>query len=125
MPPHYSEPLRQQFIRSLAEEGCGPRVVPFALTTFRAFQVCDGRTYPIDKVWTSLEEALAEAPAERLLAHKDSLVVREEGERGVRIHVYRVKQKARPRYVHQNHVTRAVRDLYLDPVCTFDGGVFG
>lgn len=116
--------LRQQLIRSVAEECGGPTVVPFHRSTFRAFQVSEsGITYAINETWYSLANTLAGVPIVRLLSHKDSLIVREESDRGVRIHVYRVKQKSRARYVHRDHITRAVRDLYLDPVCSFDGGV--
>jgi hypothetical protein len=115
--------LRQQLIRSVAEECGGPRAVPLHRTKCRAFQVVEGRTYAINEEWHSLEDALAGVVIVRALDHKDSLIVREESERGIRIHVYRVKQKSRARYVHRDHITRSVRDLYLDPVCSFDGGV--
>lgn len=127
MPPHNQPamPLRQALTRSVAGECGGPRAVPLHQSRFRAFQVADGRTYAINETWHSLSDALAGVPIVRLLDHKDSLVIREEGPRGVRIHVYRVRQKSRARYVHKDHITRAVRDLYLDPVCSFDGGVIG
>lgn len=102
-----------------------PRAVPLHLTTFRAFQVSDGRTYAINETWHALADALAGVVIVRALNHKDSLVIREEGPRGIRIHIYRVKQRSRARYVHKDHLTRAVRDLYLEAVCSFDGAVVG
>jgi hypothetical protein len=123
MASHHQPDLRQALIRSLAEDGGAVRAVPFHRTTVRAFQVSEGRTYGINETWHSLADAVAGVPIVRALNHKDSLVLREESERGIRIHVYRVKQRSQARYVHRNHVTRAVRDLYLDHVCSFDGGV--
>jgi hypothetical protein len=115
--------LRQTLVRSCAEEGIGPRAVPLHHTTIRAYQVSGGRTYGINETWHSLADAVAGVPIVRLLNHKDSVIFREEGARGVRMHVYRVKQKSRARYVVRDHIQRAVRDLYLEEVCAFDGGV--
>jgi hypothetical protein len=39
------------------------------------------------------------------------------------LHIYSIKQKSKARYVHRDHVTRAVRDLYPAHVCTIDGSV--
>jgi hypothetical protein len=114
--------LRQALTRSCAEEGYGPRAVPLVQRRFEAFQISEsGRTYPIDGLHAaSLEEAKTQAITLRALSHKQHLLIREDG---TRIHVFAVRQKSTPRYVHDRHVTRAVRDLYLDLVCSFDGGV--
>lgn len=124
MLPH-NLPLRAALTRSLAEDGFAPRAVPFHRTTVRAFQVSEGRTYGVNDTWTSVEDALAGLPIVRSLHHKDHVLLREESERGVRIHVYVVRQKSQRRYVHRDHITRAVRDLYLEEVTSFDAGVLG
>lgn len=125
MPPHNAPDLRQQLIRSVAEECGSVRILH--RSTFRAFRVTEGAimggTHAINETWHSLADAVAGVPICGGLNHKDSLVIREESERGIRIHVYRVKQKSKARYVHRDHITRAVRDLYLEHQCSFDGGV--
>jgi hypothetical protein len=97
---------------------------PYIETTYAAFQISDdtGRTYAIDGLDAgSLDEAMTQAVTLRAFQHKDHLAIRETGARGVKVHLFAVKRKSTARYVHREHVTRAVRDLYLAPVCTIDG----
>lgn len=127
--------LRQQLIRSCVDDGATPRAVPFSTTTFHAFRVCQGysgaketplggRTYDYGRLdATTLEDALTEALSGKVIDHKEHLVIQEISERGIRLHVFAVKKKSTPRYVHRDHVTRAVRDLYADPICTLDGAL--
>lgn len=117
--------LRQDLIRSVAAECGAARAVRFTLTSFASFQVSEaGRTYRHGFLEAgTLDEAVVEALTKKLFSHKDTLVIREEVERGIRIHVYQIKQKSKARYVFQDHVQRAVRDLYPAHVCTIDGSV--
>jgi hypothetical protein len=116
--------LRQDLTRSVAAEFGAVR--PLHHTTVRAHRISEsGVAYGVNETWHSLADALAGLPIVTALNHKEHVILREEGPRGIRIHVYRVKQRSRARYVHREHVTRAVRDLYLDPVCNFDGGIVG
>jgi hypothetical protein len=57
--------------------------------------------------------------------HKQHLLIRELGDRGVRLHLFAIKKKAAPRYVWQGHEQKRVHDLYAAEVCSFDGGVVG
>lgn len=132
MPPHITTmPLRQALVRSCAEEGIGPRAVPLTHVSFDAFKVPEAggaspRTYALGSIDApALDDALNGALAKFALFHKDTLLIRETSERGVRVHVYSIKRKSAARYVHRNHVTRAVHDLYASPVCTMDLDVIG
>ena len=100
-----------------------PRAVPFSPTTFHAFKVCEDRTYTLGEIDArTLEEARNGAVTRWALFHKDHLLIRESGERGVRLHLFAVKRKSAPRYVWENHAQKRVFDLYAAPVCTIDGG---
>jgi hypothetical protein len=124
-PPHH-QPLRQQLVRSVAEECGGPRAVPFdsGATTFQVFRIADGigptrNTYPLgDFQARSVEEALNEAIVSSALAHKDHLLIKV----GRIAHLYAIRKRAAPRYVHKDHVTRREHDLYADHVCSFEAG---
>jgi hypothetical protein len=50
----------------------------------------------------------------------DPLVLQEIGERGVKLHLFAIRRRSQPRYVHKDHVSRRVHDLYPEPVCTLD-----
>lgn len=105
-----------------------PRVVRFRTSEFHGFRVCDnGRTYELGRLDAdSLEDALTAALTGRqVLNHKEHVCIRETGQDGVKLHLFAVKRRSAPRYVHKNHVTRAVHDLYAAPVCSFDGGIVG
>lgn len=117
--------LRQDLIRSVHAECGGPRAVPLRAATFEAFQIAEsGRTYPIEGlVAGTLEDAKTQAVFLRALHHKQHLLIKETRQAGVRLHLFAVKRKAQPRYVHGDHVTKRVHDLYLAPVCSIDGGV--
>lgn len=122
---------RQQLLRSIAETGDHIRAAHYAETTYSAFQVGDdeGGKYPQrtythgEMLSTSLDEAVTEALTRKLYDHKDHLVIREVGPRGVKLHVFAIKKKSTPRYVHKDHDTRRVHDLYAARLCTIDGGV--
>ncbi len=114
-------PLRTQLIRSVAQE-CPPQAVPYTHVSFEAFQVGEnGRTYPVEGITAStVADAVTQAVTLRAFSHKQHLLVRESGERGSKLHIFAIKRKAAARYVHQDHVTRAMHDLYAAPVCTID-----
>lgn len=123
--------LRQQLTRSIAEEGNHLRAVRYTETTYSAFQVGDdeGGKYPQrtythgEMLSTSLDEAVTEALTRKLYDHKDHLVIREVGPLGMKLHIFAIRRKSTPRYVHKDHNTRRVHDLYPERVCTIDGGV--
>jgi hypothetical protein len=134
-PPHLREaemPLRQALTRSCAQEGLGPRAVVYTMTTFHAFHITQGmkglkevalggRTYDCGRLNAgTLEEALNEALSSKLISHKETLVLQEIGERGVKLHLFAIRRRSQPRYVHKDHVSRRVHDLYPEPVCTLD-----
>lgn len=113
-----------------------PRAERYATTEFAAFRSCDSgtrwRTYPLGEIGqpATLDEALTAAlTCGKALYQKDRLIIRETFDDGrVTVHVYAIKQRSRPDYVHVDHVTRAVKRLYAEHVCSFDGvevmGVF-
>jgi hypothetical protein len=109
LPPHNSAsavlPLRQALTRSVY-----------------AYRISEsGRTYPVIVDCNSLEQAVDGAKIQCF--HKEHLLIREVGNGRDRLHIYAIRQKSTPRYVHKDHVTRAVRDLYAAPVCSFDGAM--
>lgn len=80
------------------------------------------RTYPRGAVEAmNLDEAVGMAIARTSISHKDHLLIRETGSNGVLLHLFAIKRRASPRYVHENHVTRRVHPLYAAPVCSIDG----
>lgn len=110
--------------------GCftdAPRAVPFSAVTFAAFKVSEtGRTYPLGDIDVgSLKNALNVALGSFALHHKEHLLLRETSDEGVKVHLFAIRKKSAARYVHRDHVTRAVHDLYAAPVCSFDVGVVG
>jgi hypothetical protein len=123
MPP--AIPLRAALIRSCAQEGFGPRAIPYQAVIYSAFRVSEsGRTYALDALQAgSLEEALSEALTQQAFHHKEHILVRVSGDDGVKLHLFAVKKKSTPRYVHKDHVSRRVHDLYAAPVCSIDGSV--
>lgn len=101
------------------------QAAPYSPVTYAAFQISDsGRTYALGELAAgSLAEALNEVVSQFALSHKQHLLVREGGERGVKLHLFAIRKKSNPRYVYKDHVSRAVYDLYAAPVCTMDGSV--
>lgn len=96
--------------------------VPLVTVAFDAFKVSDDRTYMLGHIMAkTIGEALNGALAGYALFHKDTLLIRETSEKGVKVHVYGIKKKATPRWVHKDHVSRRVHDLYAAPVCIIDG----
>lgn len=111
-----------------------PAAVPYCATTFDAFRVGNvgdarrpkWRTYEVSLAGFLLPDVEAAKSAALLASsfdHKDQLIIRETGDRGVQLHVFSIRRKSQPRYVHQDHVTRRVHHLYADPLCVVDGGV--
>jgi hypothetical protein len=95
-------------------------------TTFDAFRICEGgRTYPLGKVGAAtLDEALAAVlTGSQVILHKEHVLIREDGPRGVRMHLFAVKRQAAPVYVWRDHVQVREHRLYAAPVCQFDAGV--
>lgn len=118
--------LRQNLLRSIAAEGGHVRAIRYSETTYSAFQVSSDpeRTYTHGEMLaTSLDEAVTEALTRKLFDHKDHLLIREEGPRGVKLHLYAIKKKSQGRWVYEGHVPRKVHDLYPAKVCVIDGGV--
>lgn len=100
------------------------RATPFQVTRYDAFKITEGRTYRLGELDAgSLGEAMNAAVGQFAMFHKDHLLIRETGEGGTRLHLFAIKRKTNARYVHKNHVTRAVHDLYAAPVCTIDGDI--
>jgi hypothetical protein len=120
----HHQPLRQQLIRSVSEECGGPRAVPFQQVDFEAFQIADGRTYPVEGIIAStVADAVGQAVTLRAFSHKQHLLIRESGERSSKLHIFAIKKRSAPRYVHKDHVTRREHDLYAAPVCVIDEAV--
>lgn len=121
--------LRQALIRSVAEECGAARAVHYSTTSYAAFRISEtGRTYAVDidgYLLPTVEAARDAALIGQAFAHKDHLLIRAADDRGVKLHLFAIKRKATPRYVHEDHVTRRVHDLYAAPVCVIDGGVVG
>src|SRR5690349_9558849 len=109
------------------------RAVPYVATEYAAFRIADmgkgfkQRTYAIELKGypSSLDEAANAALSAQAFAHKDHLLIRETGEKGVTLHLFAVKRKSAGRPVYRDYVTRTVHDLYLAPVVMIDGGVLG
>jgi hypothetical protein len=119
MPSHHQAmPLRQALVRSCAEEGIGPRAVPFSDRRFYVYRVVDGRTYPLVVDCRSLEEAV-EGGKVRCF-HKEQLVVREVASGTDRIHVFQIKKRSAPTYVYRNHDYQRQDRLFAAPVCVID-----
>jgi hypothetical protein len=81
---------------------------------------------PLGDPPATLDEAMTAATA-NCLAHKDRLAIRETDQLtgATVLHLYAVKQKSAPRYVWKDHRQQAVRDLYLEPICSVPGEVLG
>lgn len=100
-----------------------PRAARFTATTFAAFRISEGRTYSLGQVaGKSVDEALNGTLASKFADHKDHLLIRETGEKGVRLHLFAVRRKSQPTYVWEGHVQKRVHRLYADPVVMIDGG---
>lgn len=124
-------PIFQGIVEAHGLTSKEPEAVPFSTTTFEAFKVDDSyatgksHTYRLGRLSEhSLRQALNEALARYALYHKDHLILRETGDDGVKLRIFAIRKKSSARYVHKDHVTRAVHDLYADPVCVIDGEVF-
>jgi hypothetical protein len=119
-----------------------PRAEPFSPKSYAAFRVCEIGDLYLDRHGErtiyprntfalpigsppSLSDALAAAlTCDKVLHHKDRLVISETDERGARLHIYAIR-KAKPRQVHiaGEVLPRRVEDLYPELVCTVDAGV--
>lgn len=118
--------LHPTFQRIVEAHGLTPGYKP---VSFAAYKVTSAdpsivRTYKLGELDAiELRDALTEALTRHSLYHKDTLILRERNEKGTVLRLFAIKKKSQPRYVHQDHVTRAVRDLYADPICVIDGDV--
>lgn len=114
MPPHHQPAVIDE-----------PRAVRYSAVSFEAFQIAEnGRTYPVDGITAStVADAVSQAVTLRGFSHKQHLLIRESGERGSKLHIFAIKKKSAPRYVHKDHVTRREHDLYAAPVCVIDEAV--
>lgn len=96
----------------LLEAARNPRPAQLA-ASFDAFRVLSsGKAQRLEISAASIEDAADQAAA--WCAHKDTFAIRETPALGGNavVHFYTMKRKSRARYVHQDHVTRAVHDLY-------------
>ena len=96
----------------------------FALASYAAFKVSDlGRTYPVQMHCEpeSLRDALNAAVVN--CAHKETLLIRETDEAGVRLHLYAIKRRSAPDYVRTGHEVERVHRLYAEAICVIDGAV--
>lgn len=112
------------------------RPLRYAATTFEAYSVSERHkpAFNPDLPWqrtvklgeinaATVDEAVNAALASHALLHKEHLVIREEGPRGVRIHLFAIKRRSAARFVWQDHRQVRVHDLYAELVCEIDGGV--
>ena len=108
-----------------------------ALTTFDAFRIVPPKVSPFNTEHAfpttyslgpvdahSLDDALATVlTSGQSIEHKDHLLIRETGARGVQCHLFAVKRQAAPIYVWRDHQQVREHRLYAAPVCVIDGGV--
>ena len=101
------------------------RARPYAATTFTAFRVTESNrahAVALHLAHRSLDEALNEALTRTLLCHKETLVIRETGEGGDKLHLYRIRQRA-PQWVYRGHEKVREQALYAEKQCEIDAGV--
>lgn len=112
------------------------RPIPYAVSpVYLAFRLTDTGTYPLGQVEAETLKAAVDAAKQRCF-HKDRLLIREAGIRlrqwadGAEevpfdnLHIFAVRQRARPNYVWEGHVQRRVQILEADPVCVIDALIF-
>lgn len=95
-----------------------PRPQPLHAVRFEAHKVSgdNGKTYPLGH-HTDFDACLA---AETMRCdHKDTLFIRRIEDGRETLHLYQIKRRAKPMYVHQDHVTRRVQPLYAEHLCDF------
>jgi hypothetical protein len=130
-PPHLTAPvmpLRQQLIRSCAEEGVTPRAVPFNAEgrAYEAFAFGERGTGLLDPlVSTSLDHALAEVTAKHHWDRGGRLGVREIGQEVDLLHIYAVRrtnavESTRARYDNPYARTALSYKRRLEHICTID-----
>lgn len=95
-----------------------PRPQPMHAARFEAHKVgqSTGKTYPLGD-FDDFDACMADV-LHRCL-HKDTLFIRRIEDGRETLHVYLIKQRSKPIYVHQDHVTRRVQPLYADHLCDF------
>lgn len=123
MSPPHNQPLRQQLVRSVAEECGGPRAVPFNpdARAFEAFRLDEYGTKLLDPLLaTSLNDALAETTSRWSWDRGDRLGVREIGPKIDRLHVYAARRKSAPRYAYRDYQQHREFENWLDHICTVD-----
>jgi hypothetical protein len=105
-----------------------PRLSRYSHMAYEAFRIGEnGRSssLKIDGEPQSLNEALSSVlPA---CMHKDKLVIRATSGGQAKLHLYEIKRKSQPIFVHENHATRRVHPLYAEQWCSLDcgGALFG
>lgn len=122
--------LRTALVESIAAEDA--RAVPYSATRYEVFKVADPggpfpqRTYARGDVKAqSLDEAVTEALLGTAFSHKDFLLVRETGDRGMKLHLYSIKKRSAPTYAFRDHAYHREHRLYAAHVCSIDGGILG
>jgi hypothetical protein len=116
----HHQPLRQQLIRSVAEECGGPRAVPFSTRCFYAYRVTEkGTTLPLIVDCSTLDEAVNGAMVHCI--HKEHLLIREVDDGRTRNHLYAIKKHSAPTYVYRDHDYHRQDRLFAAPVCVIDG----
>ncbi len=100
------------------------RASRYSAKTYAAFRVSDGRT---DRLRLNAPASLTAAvgDAQLLCLHKETLLIRETDEEtgAVKLHLYAIKRRSAPDYVHEGFVTRRVQRLYAEKLCEIDGAV--
>jgi hypothetical protein len=109
----------------------------YAATTFTVFRVSE----PVKSAWNpkhpgqttyilgpvkagSVDEAVSQALANYSFSHKQQMIIREEGERGMLLHLYAIVRKP-DAWVQHNHVPRREQRLGTRFLCVIDAGVLG
>lgn len=105
-------------------------------TTFEAFKVGE----PVKSQWNklapsqrttalgpviaeSVDEARAAALVNWSFHHKQQLIIRETGSRGILLHVYQIVKKPDVWVYDRNHIPRRQERLDTKFLCVIDGGV--
>lgn len=124
--------LRQNLIRSLAENGVRPQLVDEAvrpqrlsLFAYEAYSLPIYGGRPHTKLLEplkagSLNEALAETTGRWLFDRGDRLAVREIAQGIDRLHIYAVRRKSHGFRVWNGHVPSTEHERWLDHICTID-----
>jgi hypothetical protein len=122
----HHQPLRQQLIRSVAEECGGPKAVRFdpdarAYEAFNLGRDAKDRTSLYEPLSaTVLNDALAEATSRWSWDRGDRIGIRELGPKIDRLHVYAVRRKSAANYAYRDYGQHREFARWLDHICTID-----